>query len=387
MKLNYGKNFWLLCLSMFLFMAGFNLIMPDLNQFITNLGGKEQKGLVITLFTISAGLSRPFSGKLSDTIGRKKVIYIGAICSTIVAMLYPLSETVFFFLLLRFFHGFSAGFTPTGATALLTDIVPSDRRGSAMGIWGTFISLGIGAGQSLGAWICSKYGFNILFSSAAICSILSIIVFFEVKESLIDPIKYKSSILKLKWNDVFEPSVRPAAVVMFLTAISSGIIFVITPDISEFLKIDNKGFFFGIYVVSTIIIRLLTSSISDRIGRRQMLLAGCILLVFSMLLIAISESVSMYITAAIVFGFATGVSSPTLFAWTADLSHEARRGVGAGTMFIALESGIMTGSLSTLFTYRNTPSSVFITFSVGAFFALLAGSYLIWHIRTQRSQF
>jgi MFS family permease len=118
-----------------------------------------------------------------------------------------------------------------------------------------------------------------------------------------------------------------------------------------------------------------------------MLLAGCILLVFSMLLIAISESVSMYITAAIVFGFATGVSSPTLFAWTADLSHEARRGVGAGTMFIALESGIMTGSLSTLFTYRNTPSSVFITFSVGAFFALLAGSYLIWHIRTQRSQF
>lgn len=387
MKLNYGKNFWLLCLSMFLFMAGFNLIMPDLNQFITNLGGKEQKGLIITLFTISAGLSRPFSGKLSDTIGRKKVIYIGAICSTIVAMLYPLSETVFFFLLLRFFHGFSAGFTPTGATALLTDIVPSDRRGSAMGIWGTFISLGIGAGQSLGAWICSKYGFNILFSSAAICSILSIIVFFEVKESLIDPIKYKSSILKLKWNDVFEPSVRPAAVVMFLTAISSGIIFVITPDISEFLKIDNKGFFFGIYVVSTIIIRLLTSSISDRIGRRQMLLAGCILLVFSMLLIAISESVSMYITAAIVFGFATGVSSPTLFAWTADLSHEARRGVGAGTMFIALESGIMTGSLSTLFTYRNTPSSVFITFSVGAFFALLAGSYLIWHIRTQRSQF
>jgi MFS family permease len=387
MKLNYGKNFWLLCLSMFLFMAGFNLIMPDLNQFITNLGGKEQKGLIITLFTISAGLSRPFSGKLSDTIGRKKVIYIGAICSTIVAMLYPLSETVFFFLLLRFFHGFSAGFTPTGATALLTDIVPSDRRGSAMGIWGTFISLGIGAGQSLGAWICSKYGFNILFSSAAICSILSIIVFFEVKESLFDPIKYKSSILKLKWNDVFEPSVRPAAVVMFLTAISSGIIFVITPDISEFLKIDNKGFFFGIYVVSTIIIRLLTSSISDRIGRRQMLLAGCFLLVVSMLLIAISESVSMYITAAIVFGFATGVSSPTLFAWTADLSHEARRGVGAGTMFIALESGIMTGSLSTLFTYRNTSSSVFITFSVGAFFALLAGSYLIWHIRTKRSQF
>lgn len=387
MKLNFGKNFWLLCLSMFFFMAGFNLIMPDLNQFITNLGGENQKGLIITLFTISAGLSRPFSGKLSDTIGRKKVIYIGAICSTVVSLLYPLSETVFFFLMLRFFHGFSAGFTPTGATALLTDIVPINQRGKAMGIWGTFISMGIGAGQSLGAWICLKFGFNILFSAAAICSILSIILFFEVQESLKNPVKYRLSILKLKWQDVFEPSVRPAAVVMFLTAISSGIIFVITPDISEFLKIDNKGFFFGIYVISTIIIRLLTSSISDRIGRRQMLLVGCFLLIISMMLIAISDSVSMYITSAIVFGFATGVSSPTLFAWTADLSHESRRGVGAGTMFIALETGIMTGSLSTLITYRSSASGVFISFAIGAFFALLASAYLIWHIRSRKSQF
>lgn len=372
---------------MFFFMAGFNLIMPDLNQFITNLGGENQKGLIITLFTISAGLSRPFSGKLSDTIGRKKVIYIGAICSTVVSLLYPLSETVFFFLMLRFFHGFSAGFTPTGATALLTDIVPINQRGKAMGIWGTFISMGIGAGQSLGAWICLKFGFNILFSAAAICSILSIILFFEVQESLKKPVKYRLSILKLKWQDVFEPSVRPAAVVMYLTAISSGIIFVITPDISEFLKIDNKGFFFGIYVISTIIIRLLTSSISDRIGRRQMLLVGCFLLIISMMLIAISDSVSMYITSAIVFGFATGVSSPTLFAWTADLSHESRRGVGAGTMFIALETGIMTGSLSTLITYRSSASGVFISFAIGAFFALLAGAYLIWHIQSRKSQF
>jgi MFS family permease len=168
MKLNYGKNFWLLSLSMFFFMAGFNLIMPELNQFITNLGGEEQKGLVITLFTISAGLSRPFSGKLADTIGRKKVIYIGTICSIIVSVIYPLSTTVVFFLILRFLHGFSAGFAPTGATALLTDIVPSNRRGSAMGIWGTFITLGIGAGKSSGSLICSTYWYNVMNIYASI---------------------------------------------------------------------------------------------------------------------------------------------------------------------------------------------------------------------------
>jgi MFS family permease len=387
MKLNFGKNFWLLSLSMFFFMAGFNLIMPELNQFITQLGGEGQKGLVITLFTISAGLSRPFSGKLADRIGRKKVIYLGAICSVLVSILYPLSSTVLFFLLLRFIHGFSAGFAPTGATALLTDITPVNKRGSAMGIWGTFISLGIGAGQSIGSWICINYGFNVLFLSAAICSVLSILFFFEVEESLKQVNKFQYSDLKIKWDDIFEPSVRPAAIVMFLTATCSGIIFVVTPDISSYLEIQNKGFFFGVYVISTILIRLLTSSISDRIGRRQILFVGCILLVISMILIATSQSLNTYILAAVMFGFATGISSPTLFAWTADLSSINRRGVGAGTVFIALELGIMMGSLSTLIFYNNTKTTVYLAFSVGALFAFLAGLYLIWHLRTQFSKY
>jgi MFS family permease len=387
MKLNYGKNFWLLSLSMFFFMGGFNLIMPELNQFITNLGGEEQKGLVITLFTISAGLSRPFSGKLADTIGRKKVIYIGTICSIIVSVIYPLSTTVVFFLILRFLHGFSAGFAPTGATALLTDIVPSNRRGSAMGIWGTFISLGIGAGQSAGSLICFTYGFNVMFMSASICSIVSILLFFEVKESLDKTSKFRFSQLKISWNDIFEPSVRPAAVVMFLTATCSGIIFVVTPDISAYLGIENKGFFFGVYVISTILIRLFTSSMSDRIGRRQMLLVGCFFLIASMMLIAFAQDVKSYIFAAVIFGFATGVASPTLFAWTADLSPENRRGVGAGTMFIALELGIMTGSLSTLVTYQNTKETVYHTFTLGALFALFATIYLFWHLRTKESKY
>ena len=121
MNYKYGKNFWLLSLSMFFFMTSFNLILPELNSFITELGGADKKGLIITLFTISAAISRPFSGKLTDTIGRKKVIYFGIFFSMLISWIYPFSFSVFFFLILRFLHGFSAGFTPTGTTALLTD--------------------------------------------------------------------------------------------------------------------------------------------------------------------------------------------------------------------------------------------------------------------------
>ena len=362
---------------MFFFMTSFNLILPELNNYISILDGADKKGLIITLFTISAAISRPFSGKLADTIGRKKVIYLGIICSFLVLLIYPFSFSVFFFLTLRFLHGFSAGFAPTGATALLTDLIPEKSRGHAMGIWGTFISLGIGVGQTLGSWIYLSFGFTILFLIGALFSLIAFILVFWIKETLVNQQKFNFKLLRISWKDVFEPNVLPAAFVMLLSAMCSGMIFVLTPDLSTYLGISNKGFFFGIYVIATILIRLLTSSLSDRIGREKTLLIGCFILVISMLLVGTSNSIVSYIFAAIIFGIATGITSPTMFAWTADLSHVDRRGVGAGTMFIALEFGIMFGALLTLASYDSTKSTIFITFLIGAIMATIACIYLI----------
>ncbi len=387
MNYKYGKNFWLLSLSMFFFMTSFNLILPELNSFITELGGADKKGLIITLFTISAAISRPFSGKLTDTIGRKKVIYFGIFFSMLISWLYPFSFSVFFFLILRFLHGFSAGFTPTGTTALLTDLIPASKRGQAMGIWGTFISLGFGVGQFSGSWIGINFGMDALFLIAGFISVISGLFLLRVEETLEKPEKFDGSQLKVNWKDVIEPSVVPAAVVMMLTASCSGIIFVLVPDISGFLGIENKGFFFGYYVMSTIFVRLFSSSLSDRIGRRETMLIGVCILLVSMILLSRVDSYNSFVLAAIVFGLATGVSSPTLFAWTADLSHIKRRGVGAGTIFIALEAGIMLGSTSTIFTYDSTPQSIQQVFLFGILMSILAILYLLWHKTYRTSDF
>jgi MFS family permease len=304
----------------------------------------------------------------------------GALISVAVLLLYPLFHAVYFFLILRFIHGFSVGFLPTGATALITDLLPEERRGKAMGIWGTCISLGIGVGQSLGSIIFLHLGINNLFFIASGVAFISLIVVQNVNETLNHPKSINKKMLKISWNDVLEPSVLPAAIVMYLTAVSSGIIFVLTPDISTFLGIENKGWFFLLYVVSTVLIRLIIGSLSDKIGRRKTLLMGVVFLIASMLMTAYATSFELYSFAAILFGIATGITSPTLFAWTADLSHKERRGVGSGTMFIALELGIMSGSSSTLFTYNNSPETISSGFFVGIIMASVALVYLIWHL-------
>lgn len=380
----YPKNFWLLSFALFFFMISFNIILPELNDFITNMGAPDKKGLIISLFTISAAISRPFSGKLSDTIGRKKVMLTGMIIATVVTLLYPVSGLISF-LALRFLHGFSAGFLPTGATALVTDILPENKRGVGMGIWGTFISVGIGFGQIFSSWITQEFGLTFLFFVGSVFALLSGIMIAFIKETLPDPVPFKGNFLLIKRSDIIEPDVIPAAIVMFCQAISTGIVFVVTPDISAFLDIDNKGWFFGFYMISTIGIRLFASSLSDHIGRRKTLIIGLSFMVTAMTLIGTASEWLQYTIGSVVFGIATGVSSPTLFAWTADLSAPTRRGVGAGTIFIALEVGIMAGSFMTIGTYNSTIDTVMLTFLIGAFASLIAITYLIWHLRFRES--
>jgi len=161
------------------------------------MGGENNKGLIIFLFSVSALISRPFSGKLSDTIGRKKVMYIGIIISVLALLVYPLANVVTYFLTLRFLHGFGAGFLPTGATAMVTDVLPENKRGVGMGVWGVFISLGFGTGQIIASTIRAEIGLNGLFFVAAGFAVFAAILISFVKETLPNPVKFKWSLLKV----------------------------------------------------------------------------------------------------------------------------------------------------------------------------------------------
>jgi MFS family permease len=376
MTLGYSVNFWRLSFSMFFFMVSFNLIMPELNQFITQLDGAEYKGYIIALFTLAAGLARPFSGKLADTIGRKRVMFVGLTVSILANFLYPFVSLIWTFLLLRFFHGFSTGFHPTGATAMVADILPEHRRGEGMGIFGTAMSLGLGIGQSLSTPLTNWIGINNLFLVASLVGVISAILLTSVNETLPDKQKFQRKHLYVKRNEIFDPLVTPVAITMFLSAYCSGLILVLVPDLSEFLEISNKGLFFLFYVSSTIFVRTFMGKLSDRIGRRQTLFYGMLIMLGSIVLLALASNLWLFMLSAAAFGVATGITSPTLFAWTADLSNPENKGRGTGTMFIALEMGIMFGALSTLWLYNNEIESLRNCLYIGAIMCILSVAYL-----------
>jgi MFS family permease len=58
------------------------------------MGGAEYKGFIIGLFTLTAGISRPFSGRLTDRVGRVPVMAFGSLVCFVCGFLYPVFTTV-----------------------------------------------------------------------------------------------------------------------------------------------------------------------------------------------------------------------------------------------------------------------------------------------------
>jgi MFS family permease len=183
----YTLNFGLLCLSNFLFSASFSMIIPELPDYLASLGGKEYIGYTIALFTLTAGLSRPFSGKLTDHIGRVPVMAFGSLVCFLCGGLYPIIHTVQGFLFLRFLHGMSTGTKPTATAAYVADIIPENRRGEAQGGLGIFTATGMSMGPAIGSYLASEIGLREMFWISSLFALFSILILIK---DLLYQIKY-----------------------------------------------------------------------------------------------------------------------------------------------------------------------------------------------------
>ena len=373
-----NKQFWLLCLSTALFFSSFNMILPELPHYLESIGGARFIGLHITVFTITALISRPFSGKLTDTIGRIPIMIVGAAVGIIAGFLYPLALTVSGFLLVRLFHGFSTGFKPTATSAYVADIVSSKERGIAMGYLGLFTSIGMAIGPMVGPYISDEFGMQGLFYSSSIVSFLSVAVIFGMKETLPKTEKLTAKLFLVKWDDFFEIKVLPVAITFLLTLIPFGIVLSLVPNLSDHLLIPNRGIFYTIFVVASLFVRLVAGKVSDKYGRVPVLILASFLIGVSMIIIGLATTQTMFYVAAIIFGIAAGMNGPTVFAWNIDRSDENHRGRAMATLYIFLEFGIGFGALVSGWIYQNNSDFFVYAFGFGAISAFLATIYLVY---------
>lgn len=341
----YNLQFMLVCMSSLLFSASFNMLVPELPQYLSDMGGAEYKGFIVALFTLTAGISRPFSGRLTDTVGRVPIMAFGSIVCFVCGFLYPVLGTVAGFLLLRLFHGFSTGFKPTATAAYVADIVPAGRWGEALGFHGLAFSTGLAIGPAIGSFITLRYNINVLFWCSSAFALLSILILLNMKETLQVRQKFSLSLLKISRRDIIAPEVLPAGIITFLAYASYGAILTLIPDWTAHLGIANKGIFFVAFTVSSLLIRFVAGKASDKYGRPKVITIGLAVMALSLSITAFVQTPFGLMAGAVVYGVATGIVSPAVNAWTVDMSHPEHRGKAMATMYISLEAGIGLGAL------------------------------------------
>lgn len=380
----YTISFFILCLSYALFGASFNMIIPELPSYLSSLGGAEYKGLIISLFTLTAGLSRPFSGKLADTIGRVPVIMFGTIVCIMCSLFYPILSSVFGFLLLRLVHGFSTGFTPTAMTAYIADVVPDHRRGEAMGIIGVSINIGASIAPPIGSQIVLDFSLNTLFYVSSGVAVLSMLLLLGIKESLENKQAFHPRLLMLKKDEIIDRHSIVPAIICGLAFYGLGVMLTIVPDQCEYLGIRNKGLFFTSFTACSILSRLVAGKISDRYGRIIVIMVSIACLMMSYIFMALSVTPMLLFMASGCVGFSLGIAAPAVFAWVVDRSADDRRGMAMGTMYIGLEAAIGFGALISAATYGNNPARFDVSFYVTAFITACAFYFLIKEYKHQQ---
>jgi len=374
----YTLRFALVCLSSLLFSASYNMLIPELPAYLSGLGGAEYKGLIIALFTLTAGFSRPFSGRLTDTLGRVPVMAAGSIVCFVCGFLYPMLGTVAGFLFLRLLHGFSTGFKPTATAAYVADIVPRERWGEALGLHGLCYSTGMAIGPAIGSSIALHYSLNALFYASSVFALLSIVILMNMKETLEVRQPFSLSILRISRKDIIALEVLPAAVVTFLSYVSHGVILTLIPDWSQHLGIVNKGLFFVIYTVASLIIRFAAGKASDKYGRIRVINLGLVILVVSLIIVGYIDTFAGLMLGSVVYGIAVGILSPALNAWTVDMSHSDHRGKAIATMYIALEAGIGLGALFAGWFYQDSIAKIPMIMYVSAGITIIALIYMFF---------
>jgi DHA1 family multidrug resistance protein-like MFS transporter len=134
-------------------------------------------------------------------------------------------------------------------------------------------------------------------------------------------------------------------VVMFLVMVGFGIIIPVLPFYAEQIGASptQLGFLMAVYSFMQLIFAPMWGRLSDRIGRKPVMMIGIIGLALSFFIQAISTELWMLFAARILGGLLSSANMPTAMAYVADITTEENRSKGMGIIGAAVGLGFVFG--------------------------------------------
>ena len=162
----WNRNYCKVMTANFTLFFAFYVLTPLLPLYLSEHFGatKDVIGLVLSGYTITALLFRPFSGYVVDTFPRKTVLMISFGAFAIFFAGYLAASTLLLFMIVRTLHGGPFGALTVANSTVAIDVLPSSRRTEGIGYYGLSNNLAMALAPTIGIFIYRySHSFELLF--------------------------------------------------------------------------------------------------------------------------------------------------------------------------------------------------------------------------------
>jgi len=290
--------------------------MPVLSMFAESLGATPQMiGVVVAASTMTGVFLKLPMGILSDIIGRRLLLIVGAIAFGVTPFVYILIDNLQTLLLLRLAHGLATAVFAPIALATAASIF-AERRGVGIGWYTASTQTGSLLGPMAGGFFLDYAEFSDAFITAGSIGLLGLFLVFKMQTNKIDVVPSNPrksfdvgemfALMSVGAQTVFRNHLVLAASVAGMSKmVSTGVLMAFLPlyGFSIGLNGTQVGFLFGVQSVISLGAKPLLGTISDKIGRRPLILMGLVFCAVAMACIPFFEQFLVLLILAGMFGF------------------------------------------------------------------------------------
>jgi MFS family permease len=333
-------------------------VLPLLATDVFGLTGFTAALTFIVAFGLTKAAANLAAGALADRYGRKPVLVAGWLIGLPVPLLLIWAPTWEWVIAANVLLGVNQGLTWSMTVLMKIDLVGPARRGLAMGLneaagYGAVALTALATG-----FIAAEAGlrpgpFLLGLAYAGLGIGLSVLFVRDTRDHVAVEHEIQSRAAAPRWRDVFwrttlrDRNLSAASQAGLVNNLNDGMAWGLLPlyYAAAGLRVGEIGVLAATYPAVWGIAQIGTGALSDRIGRKGLIVLGMLVQAGAIAMIATGSTFAAWVVAAALLGLGTAMVYPTLLAAMADVADPAWRGSAIGVYRLWRDLGFAAGAV------------------------------------------